>query len=179
MNTRRTAIIINAAFFQAVWLASVLGAARGLPWLGPVAFAGFAAWQLRRTDEPEADLYALAAFGTAGLVVDSLWPLADAVRYASPWPLAELTPVWLLVMWLNLGLTVNHSLAWLKGRLWLSVPFAAVGGGLAYWTGMKLGAVEFLAPAPVLVGVIALAWALVFPLLLALVERLRLKETTQ
>ncbi len=50
------------AGFNAVWFSSVLGAANGLPWLGPAVFVPFCVLTLARGGKAPADL---AARGSA------------------------------------------------------------------------------------------------------------------
>lgn len=162
--------LVNVAAFQVVWFASVLGAASGHPWLGAVALAPFAAWQLRVSGDRAYDLRALALFGAAGAVVDSLYPVAGMLSYAAPWPHPGLAPVWLVVMWLNLALTINHSLRWLRRRYGLAALLGGAGGALSYVAGWRLGAVDFHWPPVACAAVIGLAWALVLPVAYAILE---------
>ena len=43
-------------------------------------------------------------------------------------------------MWMNFALTLNHAMAWLKGRPVVGLILGAIGGPLAYFAGAKLGA---------------------------------------
>ncbi len=163
--------LVNIVAFQTVWFASVLGAANGWPWLGTLCLAPFLVWQLSTSRDPTYDRNALLLMGAAGLIVDSAYPLAGVASYASPWPSPRLAPVWLLMMWLNLALTMNQSLAWLRGRYLLAALFGGLGGGLSYWAGWRLGAVEFLWPPWAAACLIGLVWAILLPLAYAFLER--------
>jgi hypothetical protein len=149
--------IVNIVAFQAVWFASVIGAASGVPWLGAVLLVPFAIWQLSVSDDP---------------AYDSLYPLAGVLGYVAPWPVSGLAPAWLVLMWINLGLTLNHSLAWLRGRHLLASVFGGIGGGLSYYAGYRLGAMELYWPAPLAIGLIGLVWAAALPVMYAILDRM-------
>lgn len=163
----------NAISFQLVWLATVAGAARGWWWAGPVALIAFAAWQLPLSRGPRAD--ALLMLGTAalGFSIDTLWVRLELMRFITPLPSTTLAPVWIVALWMGFALTLNHSLAALKHRLWLAALLGLIGGPIAY--GVAEGAwaaVEFSQPAWIALAALGLAWATVTPLLLMAARRL-------
>lgn len=84
---------------------------------------------------------------------------------------AALPPPWMLALWANFATTLNLSLAGLQTRPWLAALLGLAGGPLAYWGGAGLGAMTFVAPLPALIA-LALGWALLTPLLLALATTL-------
>ena len=84
---------------------------------------------------------------------------------------AALPPAWMLALWANFATTLNLSLAGLQTRPWLAALLGLIGGPLAYWGGASLGAMTFVAPLPALTT-LALGWALLTPLLLALAATL-------
>ncbi len=157
--------LINVAGFNAVWFSSVLGAANGMPWLGPLVFAPFCALTLSRGGKAAEDGAAMLVCAATGLILDSSYVWMGLVSYASPWPSTQALPIWLLIMWLNFALTMNHSLAWLASRPWLAALFGAFGGATSYYAGSRLGALTFEAQPLVVVSVIGIAWAIALPLL--------------
>jgi len=164
--------IVNILAFQAVWFASVIGAASGRPWLGAALLLPFTAWQLAVSDDPAYDRRAIALLCVAGLVIDSIYPLAGMLSYAAAWPSAMLAPVWLVLMWVNLALTLNHSLAWLRGRPVLAALFGGSGGALSYYAGFRLGAMELHWEAPATMALIGLVWSLSLPALYGILDRM-------
>ena len=74
-------------------------------------------------------------------------------------------------MWMSFATTLNVSLGWLKKRYVLAAVFGALGGPLAYFTGFKLGGVEFSSMSLGL-GAQALGWGVLMPLLTILADRL-------
>lgn len=157
--------LINVAGFNAVWFSSVLGAANGMPWLGPLAFVPFCALTLIQGRKAAADVTAMLVCAGVGLILDSSYVWMGLVSYASPWPSAQVLPIWLLTMWLNFAITMNHSLAWLSPRPWLAALFGGFGGATSYYAGFRLGALTFEAPPLLVVTVIGIAWAIALPLL--------------
>ncbi|MCC5793154.1 MAG: DUF2878 domain-containing protein [Chromatiales bacterium] len=161
----------NFVLFQVVWLLSLLGAGNGLPWLGAAAFTLFAAWHLGGSRTRGADLRLLLVAALAGLFVDTFYVQAGLLSYSAPLPVDGLAPFWILIMWMNFALTVNESLNWLHGRPWLAAALGAVGGPLAYWAGIGLGAAALTGDALLAFIVLALSWGLAVPLLFSLAAR--------
>lgn len=164
--------VINFIVFQAAWFAAVLGAANGMPWLGviavPAAFSVHLACSESRTTEI---LLGLAAAATGFATDSSLIALGvfSPVPFVFPLPFSSL---WMVMLWVNLAMTLNVSLGWLRGRYALAAAFGAIGGPMAYYSGAKLGAMTRLPGAGDLID-IGIAWAIAFPLLLVVNERLR------
>ena len=74
-------------------------------------------------------------------------------------------------MWMLFATTLNVSLRWLKQRPELAAALGVVAGPAAYFSGYRLGGVEIpdLLPA---MSVLALGWAILMPVLMALSNRL-------
>jgi len=164
--------VINFIVFQAAWFAAVLGAAHGMPWLGVVAVPLALALHLALLPDwrPEMLLALIAAM--TGFIFDSVLIAAGAfspIPYVFPAPFSSL---WMVMLWVNLATTINTSMSWLRGRYALGTVFGAIGGPMAYYSGAKLGAMARLPDPEGLVG-IGIAWAIAFPLLLAVNERLQ------
>lgn len=153
--------LANLIAFQAGWLTTVLGAAHGLPWLGPVAVLGVIGLHLASTLQRRTELRLLLAALIVGLLFEHALLHAGLVGYAGdpPW-----VPSWMLALWPLFATTLNVSLAWFQPRLALAALAGAVAGPLAYAGGEALGAIELYGPA---LWVLAAGWALAFPLLLA------------
>jgi hypothetical protein len=163
--------VLNAVGYQVVWLVSILGAARGSSAAGLLVAAAFIACVLAFGGKRQADLRLMPIALLTGLIVDSAWIAMGWLHYDAPWPLAWLTPAWMIGIWLSFALTLNHSLAFLKHRFALAAALGALGGPLAYWSAAReFGAVHFDASvATVLLGV-GIGWACIFPLLLRRAE---------
>jgi hypothetical protein len=158
------ATFVNFILFQVAWFACVLGSARGFPWIGPVVVAGVAAYHLSRVPNLKAEFSLLALAAGIGAAFDSALAATGWLSYPSGQWHPLLAPYWIVALWVAFATTLNVSLNWLKGRLWLALAFGAVGGPLAYLAGAKLGGVAFHEPALALTA-LAFGWASITPTL--------------
>ena len=156
---------INQAFFQASWPACVVGAANGMLWPGALVVGLFAIWQLHPSRRDPRDIGVVGAFVATGLILDTLWVRTGLVEYATAWPAPGFIPVWLLLLWVAMGLTVNHSLSVFKTRWRAFMLLAAVGSPMSYSAAAAFGAVEWLAPSWLVVACVGPVWAVVLGLL--------------
>jgi hypothetical protein len=104
------------------------------------------------------------AVGT-GLVWDTLLIQTHLMTYASHQPFTAVTPLWMLVLWAQLGSVLREPLRWLHGRKWLAAALGAVGGAASYAAGVRLGACAF-PEARLALAVLAAGWAVIMPMLL-------------
>ena len=161
---------LNLVLFQAGWFAGVLGAARGMPWVGVAAALAVAAWHLWRARRPGQEFKLLllavalgAAFETA--LVQLGWLRFDGGSLAS-----GLAPVWMVALWSNFATTLNVSLRALRDRLLFAAALGGVGAPIAYYAGGRLGAVDFSDPGMALAA-IAAGWAVLTPFLFLAARR--------
>lgn len=164
-HTRR--VISNFVLFQLGWFACVLGGAQGWALWGALLSLLIVLRHLQCAQDMRKETYLLLLAGAIGLAWESALVNAGLLIY--PDPIAEiagiaLAPYWILALWLIFATTFNVSMRWLKARLWLAVPFGAIGGPLAFLAGEKLGAVVIPTPTTTLI-VLAAGWALWSPLL--------------
>lgn len=161
--------VINVALFQTVWFAAVLGAARGIPWLGPLAMLPVIAIHLTLLERRRGEIKLLLTAGLLGLIFDTLFVYGGVftpLQHLFPRPFS---PPWMICLWINFAATLNVSMAWLRGRYLLAALFGAIGGPLAYYSGARLGATELL---PTTTGLLLLAigWGAMTPLLVWLAK---------
>jgi len=161
---------VNVLLFQAAWFAAVLGAARGMLWLGPLVMIPTLAVHLVLQEDRQAEVKLLLAAGVLGFLFDTAFVAGGVftpLQHLFPRPLS---PPWMICLWLNFAATLNVSMAWLRGRYLLAVVFGAVGGPLAYYSGARLGATETL---PTTTGMLLLAigWGVMTPLLVWLARK--------
>lgn len=166
------ALILNFVASQIVWFLSLHGAGTGRPWLGGVALLVFLAAQLGLSQAPRKELLLALLAAACGLVLDTGYVRAGLISYAEPVPWRGVAPYWIVLMWANFGLTLDSCLRWLQHRLLLAAVCGAVGGPLAYEAGVRLGAATVTAAPPLVYGVLAVAWGIAVPLLLAVSARL-------
>lgn len=164
-------VLINFVAFQIAWFSSVIGAARLMPWLGPVAFLIVLAIHLRRARRPQFELGLVVACGLIGVIFDSLLVAFGWVTYPSGLFSDLMAPYWIVTMWMLFGTTLNVSMGWMKGRPLLAAVFGAIGGPASYLAGQKLGGIQFLEFYPAMIA-LAIGWGLFMPLLTRLAQRL-------
>jgi hypothetical protein len=162
--------LVNFVVFQVGWFACVLGAARGLPWVGTAIAAIIVAWHVARAPHPRPELALVLGTALLGFAWDSALVAMGWIAYPNGAIVDGTAPVWIVAMWALFATTLNVSLRWLKHRLPLAVALGAAGGPLAYAGGGRLGGLAFVAPVPALVA-LALGWAVLTPLLLRLADR--------
>ena len=167
MSQRAVGLLLNFVAFQLGWFACVVGAARGWPLTGTAIAAVIVAWHIVRAARPAQELK-LALFA---LLIGVLWESSlialGLIDFTSGTLLAGLAPPWILALWALFATTLNLSLGWLKQRWLLAALLGAVAGPLSYWAGMRLGAVQFVAPWPALTA-LSIGWAVMTPLLVRL-----------
>ncbi|MEO8274981.1 MAG: DUF2878 domain-containing protein [Thermoanaerobaculia bacterium] len=169
---------MNFALYEAGWFACVLGAARGF------AFAGAAAalvlillhFVLARSRRVELEIALFA--GLCGLILDSIQGLTGRLHFAGTLPapaslpfLSALAPLWVVVLWAQLGTSLRFSLRWLSERYLLAALFGMVGGPLAFLGGERLGAATWGSPRWATALTIAAVWGSATPLLVLFADR--------
>lgn len=160
--------VFNLVGFQAVWFASAFGAGSGRPWLGPAVLALYAAGHFAMTPSRGRDLRMLALAIPLGVLVDSAFVMAGGLVYASPGPLPELAPVWIVGMWVGFALTLRHSMGFLADRPAWAAAFGLLGGPLAYAGAARAFDAVAVTASPVAVfAALGVAWGLAMPLMYA------------
>ena len=170
--TSRAAIWINAILFQFVWMITVGCAARGLWWAGPLAVGAFAAYQIACGGHARADALLILLAVALGFVADSLLVQYGVASYAAPVPSERFAPVWILALWANFALSLNHSLAWLQSRPVFAAVLGAVGAPLSYFFAARSWhALSLADPLAMSLALLAVIWAIVTPLLCEIASR--------
>lgn len=170
--------------FQLGWWGAVLGAGLGhpLPATGFVATMVILGW-IR--DHSHREVYLGVSTCLLGILIDGALVLSGAFHFPEKtwlWDSSLIPPLWMILLWPLLMRTLHADLClgWLKGRYLLAVPLGAVSGILAYWGGVRLGALgwqiaqqaENSGPDPFSLLMVALAWGLALPILLYLRDKL-------
>lgn len=159
--------ILNFILLQTVWFALVVGVVYQHIWLGLGFFVAFVVWQLHPVNRSQSDIRLALTLAVLGLALDSLWLQLGLISYEMQWPYSFLAPVWILMLWIAFGLTVNHSLAWIFEYKTMGVLMGAIGGPLSYVAAQKFGAVTLNEPVVALTA-LAIGWTLVMLLIISL-----------
>lgn len=160
-------IVINLILFQIGWLACVLTAASNQPTFGAIISLVIIVSHLIMSKQYKQELRIIFIAMMMGLLWDSLIVSAGWITYQSGMVFDFMAPYWIVLMWALFATTLNSSLSWMKEKLILSSLFGAIAGPLAYYAGVKLGAVEFVNDLNALVA-LSIGWAIFTPLLLKL-----------
>ena len=160
-------ILTNIILFQIGWFACVLTAASSQPIFGAIISLVIIACHILMSKQYKQELRIIIIAMMIGLFWDSLIVSAGWLTYQSGMVVDFMAPYWIVLMWALFATTINSSLSWMKEKLILSSVFGAIAGPLAYYAGVKLGAVEFLNEINALIA-LSIGWALFTPLLLKL-----------
>lgn len=165
--------LLNMSWLQALWFAAIVGAANQSNGPALLLLAAFTLWQLRFSAGTTDDLRLMPMAMVFGFVLDTAWITLRWLEFSANWPVAELAPLWIVLLWAGLALTLNHSMAWLQTRLLLAGVLAGVSGPISYLAAERLGAVRIIAAPWIWSPVLGLSWALAVPFLLWLARHLR------
>ena len=164
-------VFLNFIVFQVAWLACVLGGANDRAAAGTLAVLVAIGLHLAIARRPLPEALLVAAAALLGLAWDSGVVALGLMSYPAGQFAPGLAPYWIVAMWGLFATTLNLSMSWLRGRPWLAALLGAVGGPLAYLAGARLGGLQMPDPALAL-GVQALGWAVLLPVLNRLAARL-------
>ena len=169
--------LVSLVALQVCWFACVGGAARGLPWLGPLAVAAYAAGYLRTVPSGRArsrQAWLLALAGAAGYAADSALVLSGVLAFPPQAVLGWPSTVWMVALWVLQAAVLGGALSRLRGRHVTAAIVGAVGGPLAYLAGERMGAAVLGPSHAVALTAIGVEWALAMPLLVWMEGRARL-----
>lgn len=158
--------LLNLVAFQLAWFACVLGAARGVPWVGPLVVCVFIAWHLSSVGAPRREATLLLGVALLGTVLDTMQARAGVFAFSAAGGYAGFTPPWLIALWLAFAATLTGSLSWLAGRYWSAALCGALAGPLSYYAGHQLGALYLPPDRAWSLIVLALVWGTLLPALL-------------
>jgi hypothetical protein len=169
--------LVSFVAFYLCWFACVGGAARGLPWLGPLAVAVYAALYLRTFSsgrERTRQVRLLALAGVAGYAADSILVLTGVLTFPPHAVLGWPSTAWMVALWVLQAAVLGGVMSWMQGRFALAAVAGAIGGPLAYLAGERAGAAVLGPTHAVAFTVVAAEWAVAMPLLVWLEMRARL-----
>lgn len=148
--------LFNILLYQCIWIFSIF-------WGNIGACFGIALLLLHLTisKKRQADLRIMGSLLLIGLIVDGTLSQLNFFIFTTP---GTPIPFWLSVIWLGLAITPHHSLSWMKHKPLLSIFFGAIGGPLAYWAGVRLGAATFTNELLPSLAILACIWAIIWPL---------------
>lgn len=161
-------VLINAVVFQALWFACVIGGAKGILWPAMLLMLALLVWQMADARRHPSDVKLMLLAIILGLLVDSIWINFGLMEFSDKRPIAWLSPIWIVMMWAGFALTINHSMAWLAAHPLLPALMGIIGGPMAYYAGLKLGAVKYLIDPIIISALLAVVWASALTMLVRL-----------
>ena len=162
-------LLTNFAIFQVAWLTSVIGGAKEMPWLGPVAVLVALAVHLSFARRRFEEILLVLSCAVLGASFDSALVASGWVSYKSGLISENLAPYWIVTMWMLFATTLNVSMRWMRGKPLLAAAFGFVGGPSAYLAGQGLGGI-ILVNQPAALIALAIGWAIMMPTLMWLSE---------
>ena len=174
MKPKTSDIFINLLAYQTAWFSCVFGAAYDRIEISYWVCAGALILNTFLSRTRYIDWTLVLITGVLGglfesLVLNEHWVIYKATAIPS------IAPIWIILLWMVFGTTLNHSLHWLQRKLTLSVLFGLLGGPVAWYAGSRIGALE-LVPGPVTYIVIGLGWAILMPLLAYIAQNLNARS---
>lgn len=155
---------INLAGFQVAWWCLILfgnSAATLVTFLLII--------HLLLHSKPSAELKVLIICGVVGFAVDTLLTFSQFfIFYADG---SEVPPFWLLLLWFAFSATLRQSLNFFSHRYLLAAVCGSLAGSLTYLAAARLEAVSLGLPLIPAFVVLACRWALLFPLLVWIGDR--------
>ncbi|PLX99572.1 MAG: DUF2878 domain-containing protein [Desulfuromonas sp.] len=162
------ATLVNITLYQVGWFCCVLGAAWGYPLSGGLAALALSVLHVALVEDRKPEIKLMLAAMLIGIVVDTGQQAFGIFAFKTDpaWPLW--LPLWIFVIWAQFATLFHFALNWLRKSYLLAALFGGIGGPLAYYAGVRLGAATF--PAEITMSIVSLAvcWAVVTPFLVFL-----------
>ncbi|NKB35646.1 MAG: DUF2878 family protein [Gammaproteobacteria bacterium] len=156
--------IVNFFTFQFAWITTVYFAAIGRPYVGVLITLIWIFCHLYAAGTHRlAELHLLLTAAVIGYLIDSMQVLSGSLSFPLQTQLGGPSPLWMVALWVNFAATLNYSMKWLHGHLFLAALLGAIAGSFAYYAGSRLGAIEIKGK-PALI-MIAIQWLIATPLL--------------
>jgi len=164
--------ILNFSLYQLGWFSCLLGAAAGYPLSGGLAALALIGVHLIFCVCRLRELQLILLVCLLGVLMDSLQQAFGLVHFRSAenWPLW--LPLWIFAVWAQFATLLRYSLDWLNRRYLPAALLGAVGGPLAYFGGVRLGAADFPQGTSAGLVSIGLCWLCVMPLILWIRRRI-------
>ena len=165
------AIAANLILFKVVWALNLYGAVTNTVWIGGAGLTVFVIWHLYSSKTVKVDLRVAVCASCIGLTLDTLYLRSGLLEYSGQIVGSNFAPVWIVILWFNLSLTLNGCMRWLQTRLRLAAILGLVFGPVSYFGGITIGAATLVGNPFILYPAIGIAWAITLPLLLLLASR--------
>jgi hypothetical protein len=167
-------IWVNMLWMQGLWFTAILGASQNRIDLAAGVLVLFVAWEYRQGRLLGNTLRVLLVALLLGFLLDTTWIKLGLLQFEAGWPSADKAPLWILILWAGLALTLDGSLAWLQDRLVLAGVLGGIFSPLSYMAAQGFGALTiFTETQSACLWGLGLSWAVTLPLLLWLTRALK------
>ena len=156
--------LLDLVLLKAGWVACVVGAAQGQPWIGPAAVALALVLHLSLAPRPGRDLALLGVLALLGAITDGVLNATGVTSFSPEFPRLGLVPVWMFVLWPLFAMTFHSTMGWLKGRPVLAALLGLLGGPPGYVVADSMGALTLMRPLSGAVVALGVAWAVALPM---------------
>jgi Protein of unknown function (DUF2878) len=158
--------LLNLVTFYLGWFACVWGAANQRPLLGLGVTLLILVVHCVLMPNPSREIRLILITGLIGFCIDTLLAICGILTFQGAGLTSWLSPPWMVALWMLFATTLHTSLSWLAGRYLIAVLLGVIGGPASYYAGAQLGALTLHLHLAYSLGVIAIAWGGVMPILL-------------
>ena len=158
--------IINGFFFYLIWIGCIAGVRLNLFYLGPAITIFFIAVHLMVVEQVKREIELIFFCLLLGGIVEGLFIYFGVLTYKGYFLLSSaLPPIWILCIWITLSLTINYSMAFLKGRFYLTILGGLIFGPWCYYVAMKSEVLYFHFPILQTILILGLSWGACLPIM--------------
>lgn len=151
--------IFNLIGFQASWWACIFGTKYQYTFIGPFCMFVFLLIHLIYFRVKKEELILILLVSLIGTLIDTTLAYCGMIVYEGSYLyITFLAPLWITAMWAGFASTVNHSLAWLEEKPFLSFSMGLVAGPLSYFTAERFGVIIINGSAILYTAVLAIIW---------------------
>jgi len=149
--------VINILIFQAGWFAAVLGG----DLFATLFILPALVFHFVFTPSKKEDFIAVILCISLGMVHDSLLLSQNLLKIDQH---LYFPPIWLILIWSLLGISLLHSLRWVYEKPLFSSLFGTIAAPISYLAGVKLSESQWTGSMTKIILVIAIIWLFLLPL---------------
>ena len=128
--------------FQIAWFLCVLATKTPFPEISPFIALFLVLLRSVLTGRIRLSIPFLVASLLIGIIGDATLVQLKLVAF-QPYINILGTPLWMVLLWACFGIMLRPVFNWFLDHCWRSILGFSIGGVLAYWSGQKLGVLEF------------------------------------
>ena len=166
-------ILFNIIGFYICWWGSIFGAANDHFYIGPLFVLLFLFIHFYKIVYHKNEIAYLFICFCFGFIIDTIFLRMNIISYKGYLPdYFNIAPLWVVCLWVCFGATVYHSFSWVRRKYFTMSILGAMFGPLIYYSGAKLESLNFINNANSNIKIVAIAWAILIPLLVFISDRL-------